>query len=376
MKQTRLTMFIPGDTPPDLGFDITWYVDYMAAVSSSEEFAGYFKPNSAGGKSNIMVLADSNTLLPITDFDISDTGAFSSAWGGQATEMRVSNNPLLEGVSSESSLTVIQANNTNLSELPPNIADGALIRVDNNGLNQEQVDDMFSQVIEKTNLTIENNGNADINLEQSVAIENLGGVIWETTSGILKFQTNASVTTAFNMFINSGADVDWYLDGVEHTVNSNIATFLFTDSSVKTIEVRGTDVNQGDWISMVSKSLTGTFDMSAMTSAKTRIDFSGNTDLTRIILPRTNGVMDQLMGYNSGISELRLDKLPGLVNSANIQIRLGDCPNLDTDTTALNLLSIDTNLVSGRQFWVNGTTPALDPTIKSQLQANNWTVVE
>jgi len=127
---------------------------------------------------------------------------------------------------------------------------------------------------------------------------------------------------------------------------------------------------------MLGKSLTGTCDLSAMTSAAARIDFSTNPNLTRVILPRTEGIMDQLMGYGSGISELRLDKLPGLVNSASIQIRLGDCPNLDTDATAKHLLAIDTNLVTGRQFWVNGTTPELDPAIKTLLQNNNWTVVE
>ena len=95
MKQTKLSMFIDGDTPPELGFDITWYDDYILALSSSEEFSGYFKPNSSGGKSNIMVLGDSNVNLPITEFDISNTGAFASAWVGKATEVRVSNNPNL-----------------------------------------------------------------------------------------------------------------------------------------------------------------------------------------------------------------------------------------------------------------------------------------
>lgn len=378
-KKALLAMFIPGDNPPALGFDIEWSDDYLTALNSVAPFSGYFKPASAGGLANTIVLGTPGTL-PVEEFDISNYSAFSSVWASGTTVVKLTDNTAINNVQTDTPLTVFHATGTGITVLPP-LADGAEVRVDGVGIPEPEIEQFYSPLVDSDtgvaipNLVIENNGNAPVPTAIKSAVETAGGVVWQDNVGIMSFYTTASVATNFNIFINSGAAIDWYQDNVLVASSTNNHTFFFTDSSVKFIQVRGADVNQGQWLSMTSKSLTGTVDLSSMVSAAARIDFSNNPNLTEVLLPQSSGVMDQCMGYNTGISTLRLDKLPGLVNSSNIQIRLGDCPNLDVDSVAQNILRIDTATATGRQFWINGTTPDISTPEYDALIANGWTVV-
>ena len=412
-KETKLAMFIPGDTPPELGFAIDWHDTYLAAVGSTELFSGYFKANSSGGLSNIMVFGDPTKPIPNPDYpqnppnpedevpeflfvpndipvdeiDISDSASFSSVWTGLAPQVRVTGNILVSDVSGLVPLKVLSANGTAIKTIPA-MEDNATVRMDGNGLVQAEVDAIVNSFLiyddsepplvtgARPGMILENDGNVDADLTNAGLIAAAGGHVWETDRGFLRFLTTASVATGFTFFINAGADVDWYENNVLAASNTNNHTFFFTDASVKEIAIRGGDVADGQWMSMTGKSLTGIIDLGAMVGAAARIDFSDNPNVTEVILPMSTGIMDQCMAYNTGITTLRLDKLPGLVNSASIQIRMGDCPNLDTDSVVRNILAIDTNLVTGRQFWTNGTTPNMDPALKVTMQAQNWTVVE
>jgi hypothetical protein len=236
------------------------------------------------------------------------------------------------------------------------------------------VDELLSNYTDQS-IIVENNGNEDASIEVTQDIENNGGKVWENDSGLMKLTTQASTTIAFQFHVNAGADVDWYLDGQLHTESSNNAIFFFDDSTSKVIEIRGADVLVGAWLEMTGKQLVGVVDLSSMEMASARIDFSNNALLTQVILPRSDQDMDQCMAYGTGISDLRLDKLPGLVNFNAVQIRMGDCPNLNTDNVARNILSVDHNSSTGRQFWYNGSTPKLSSELVTAMQANGWTLV-
>lgn len=371
-KRTLITFYWDEDEPPYLGFVIKWYTDLSLAENSTELYSGFFKSKNSGGFGNIHVFGD---VMPDVDTDFS--GINIDGIVSTYSDIVNVSNTMVRDIISMNPMRSINLSNSDydINNIPPNIDTGATLRIGDNGFLQNEIDEFLNYIIDK-GLNIENKGNEDVSIKISQEIEAYGGKVWENDVGICKFQTTAPTTTSFTFFINAGADVDWYLDGVEHTSNSNNATFNFTDSSIKTIEIRGTDVSQGKWLVTNSKSLTGTFDLSAMINSSARIDFSDNPDLTEVILPRTSGVFDQLMGFNSGITTLRLDKLTNLINSPNIQIRLGDCPNLNTNSVVNNILLIDADLVSGRQFWTNGTTPNMSSKLKIQLENNNWTIVE
>jgi len=410
MKATRLAMFIGGDTPPELGFEIEWYDNYFIAINSNALWSGYFKPASSGGMANIMVFSEMKVQapnpdypqnppnpedevpefimvdnpIPVSELDISNSGAFSSVWYGDSTQVKISSNPDVKSVEGSAALKEFYATNTGIKNLPA-LEPDAVVRIDGNALTKDKVDAMIGSFIvfdEDGNpiganpAIIENKDNAPAEPQHIALITDAGGKVWEQDSGIMKFYTNSRVTTAFSLFVNSGADVNWYLNGVLHTAASNTATFFFTDSEVKEIEVRGGDINQGQWMSMTGKSLVGKCDLGAMIGAAARIDCSNNPELTEIVIPKSSGVMDQGMFFNTGLSDIRLDKLTGLINSPNVQIRCGDCPNLDTNLVAKRILSIDKNENTGRQFWVNGSTPDLSGELLLALQENKWTVVQ
>ena len=370
MKTTRIAFF--SSTLPELGFEISWQPTYQQAVDSPAIYSGF-----RGASGNTMILSE--IALPVDELDISSSGAFGGVFG-EVDKMFVQDTDV-NGII-QPNLSVLNASNTLVTSVGKVSSE---LRVENNGLTTKQVDSITSQYliydddglpIAGEPIVIENLNNAPANLTDAGLIDNAGGHVYEDDAAYLKLQTDSAVATSFVFFLNAGPAISWWQDGVEVASGVNNFTFQFTNNSVKHLRIGGADVADGKYMIVASKSLVGTFDMSSMTSAAFRIDFSNNPNLTEVILPNTSGIFDQLMAFNTGITSLRLDKLPGLIGSINIQIRLGDCPNLDTDSVVRNILAIDDGIPTGRQFWTNGTTPNMSASLKLEMQANNWTIVE
>ena len=369
MKTTRIAFF--SSTLPELGFEISWQPTYQQAVDSPAIYSGF-----RGASGNTMILSE--IALPVDELDISSSGAFGGVFG-EVDKMFVQDTDV-NGII-QPNLSVLNASNTLVTSVGKVSSE---LRVENNGLTTKQVDSITSQYliydddglpIAGEPIVIENKGNAPANLTDVGLIDNAGGHVYEDDAAYLKLQTDSAVATSFVFFLNAGPAISWWQDGVEVASGVNNFTFQFTNNSVKHLRIGGADVADGKYMIVASKSLVGTFDMSAMTSGAFRLDFSNNPNLTEVILPRTNGIFDQLMAFNTGIASLRLDKLPGLVNSQSVQVRVNDCPNLNIDQAVRNILSIDTGTPTGRVLFASGTTPVMDPELKQQLIDNLWTVV-
>ena len=368
-KKTIFAAMIPNrENPPELGYTIDWHDDYISAYNSPELISGFFKASSVAGGSNIMVFSE-NT--PDVALDISDMEVFSGAWVGGTTDVNVRDNPNLESVDGDEPIESLHINATSITEVS-NIAAGGRIFIEEDALTTEQVDELLSPV-KDVGVIVENKGNASPSDEVKASIEAAGGTIHQDTSSLMRFQTDSAVTTAFQFFVDSGADVDWLLDGVLHTADSNTATFFFTDASVKTIEIRGTNVSDGHWLGLNSKSVVGTADLAAMTNAQSRIDVQNNPNLDAVIFPDSVGVFDSFFGMNTNIRSLRFDKLPNMVNSNSVQLRCNNMPNLNTDDAARNILKVDTASNTGRIFFIS-SSPPLDSGLQADLVANGWTI--
>ena len=357
-----------------MGFDITWFDVYSDAVNSLDDYSGFFKV----GNPNIMVLSE---LEMPTDLDLSGQDAFSLVFT-TTEQLRIANTSINNILTPP--LTELSANNTQYKKVPQ-MQDDSTLRMDGNNLNQSQVDAVVNSMLlysddeipvpigARPNMILENESNAVADPTNAAFIEGDGGKVWQNNVGLLSLQTNADSPTSFVMHMKGAAKCDWALDNTIVATDINNHNFVFTDDSIKTIGIRGDNVAEADYILLSGKSLIGTFDMSPMLTAAFRIDFSDNPNLNELILPQTDGEFDRLDGHNSGITSLRLDKLPGLINKKNVRITLTDCPNLDTDSVALNILAVDLANVNGRKLFLSGIPP-LSVELQTQLQSNGWTI--
>jgi len=366
MKSTKIAYFAVEQ--PELGFPIEWHNNYDDAINSTADYSGFYANNQ--------VMVFSELALPVTELDISGLNAVGAVYG-DVSEIRCSNTQVNNVIGSN--LDVIAASDTLVSSPPKASTE---LRIDGNNLDQTQVDRIVNDYmiydddflpIGAEKVIIENNLNADANTTEAGLIETAGGKVWQNNVGLLSFQTNADSPTSFIMNMKGAAKCDWALDNTVVATNVNNHNFVFTDDSIKTIGIRGDNVAEADYILLSGKSLIGTFDMSPMLTAAFRIDFSDNPNLNELILPQTDGEFDRLDGSNSGITLLRLDKLPGLINKKNVRITLTDCPNLDTDSVALNILAVDLASVNGRKLFLSGSPP-LSIELQTQLQSNGWTI--
>ena len=377
MKNTKAAYFINGLTePPQMGFEITWFDVYSDAVNSIEVYSGYFKV----GNPNIMILSELD--LPVNELDISGLDAFSMVFN-TVEQLRISDTSINDVRSV--ALKSLSANNTQVKKAPQ-MQDNSYLRMDSNILNQSEVDNIVNSMLvysddeipvpigARPNMILENDENAIADPASIALIQGAGGQVFEIDKAYLSFETDASVATGFQIHIHAGANVNWYENNVLEASNTNNHVFFFTDGSVKTIRVGGDDVANANYILLGSKSLTGTCDLSAMLAASFRIDVNSNPNLTELILPNSEGIFDQLLAYNTGITTLRLDKLPNMVNSQSVQLRLNNCPNLDTDSVIRNILAVDLGVETGRILFIGGTTPIADPALVIDLQNNGWTV--
>ena len=377
MKNTKAAYFINGLTePPQMGFEITWYDVYSEAVNSTEDYSGYFKV----GNPNIMILSELD--LPVDEVDISGEDAFSMVFN-TTEQLRISDTSIndIRGVALKS----LSANNTQYKKAP-SMQDNSYLRMDSNSLDASQVDAIVNSMLvyddqeppvaigARPNMVLENDENSIADPASITLIQNAGGQLYEIDKGYLQFQTDAAVATGFQMHIHAGANVNWYENNALAAANTNNHTFFFTDSSVKTIRVGGDDVANANYILLGSKSLTGTCDLSAMLSASYRIDVSANPNLTELILPNSEGIFDQFLGYGCDLRNVAFQKLPNMVNATSVQIRLNDNLNLETNQVVRNILSVDKGIAAGRILFLSNT-PALDTELRDELILNGWSVV-